>query len=73
MRRNEHRAGIMTSRSSFLPKEPERRISRGYCRDVGPGSPSFVYTLVLRPNPRIRGRPRKEKSLLNKTKLMDRG
>ena len=34
----------MTSKSSFLPEEPERRISRGYCRGVGPGSSlSILY------------------------------
>ena len=43
------------------------------CRDVGPDSPSVVYTLGLRSNPRTRGRPRREKSLLNKTKLTDIG
>ena len=34
------------------------------CRDVGPGSPSFVYTLGLRPNLRTRGCLRKEKYIL---------
>ena len=29
---------IITSKSSFLPEEPERRISRGYCRGDRPRS-----------------------------------
>ena len=35
---DEHGLAKATLKSSFLPKEPERRISRGYCRDIGPGS-----------------------------------
>ena len=29
---------VVTSKSSFLPKEPERRISRGYGRGVRPSN-----------------------------------
>ena len=36
----EHKAIAVTSKSSFLPEESERRISRGYCRGIGPRSPS---------------------------------
>ena len=39
-------------RSSFLPEEPKRRISRGYCRDAGLKSPLPMYVLGLKPEPR---------------------
>ena len=44
----------VTSKSSFLVKEPERRIPRGYCRDIGLRSSLSVYILGLWPNPRMR-------------------
>ena len=31
-----HGLAKVTSKSSFLAEEPERRISRGYCRGIGP-------------------------------------
>ena len=34
---------MVTSKSSFLLEGPERRISRGYCRDV---KPSDIYVCV---------------------------
>ena len=34
--RNGHEVDVEISKSSFLPKEPERRISRGYCKALGP-------------------------------------
>ena len=33
-----HSVSIVTSKSSFLPEEPERRISKGYCRGDRPRS-----------------------------------
>ena len=36
----EHKAIAVTSKSSFLPEESERRISRGYYRGIGPRNPS---------------------------------
>ena len=48
-----HSVSIVTSKSSFLLEEPERRISKGYCRDIRPRSPLSMYTLGLRPNPRM--------------------
>ena len=32
----------MTSKSSFLSEEPERRISRGYCRGYRPRN-TYIY------------------------------
>ena len=32
---NGHEVDVETSKSSFLPKEPENRISRGYCKALG--------------------------------------
>ena len=32
----EHKATTVTSRSSFLPEEPERRILKDYYRGIGP-------------------------------------
>ena len=55
------RATTMKSKSSFLPEESERRISRGYCRDIGPESSLSMYILGLRPKPRTRGLPRMSK------------
>ena len=51
----EHRATIVTSKSSFLPEELERRISRGYCRGIGPRSPLFRYIMDQRPKLRTEG------------------
>ena len=48
----ECRATIVTSKSSFLPKEPKRRISKGYCRGMRPKSSLFMYIMGLRPRPR---------------------
>ena len=45
----EHKATTVTSKSSFLPKELERRISMGYCRGIGPRSSLSMYILGLRP------------------------
>ena len=46
---DEHELTELTSRSSFLPEELERRISRGYCRDIGPRGSLSMYTLGLGP------------------------
>ena len=54
-RGKEHRATTITSKSSFLPKDPKRRISRGYCRGLGPQGPSFGYMMGLKPKPRTKG------------------
>ena len=51
----EHRATTVTSKSSFLLEELERKISRGYCRSIGPWSPLFRYIMDLRPKLRIEG------------------
>ena len=48
-----HELAKVTSKSSFLPKEPERRISMGYCRGIGPRSSVSMFILGLRPKPRI--------------------
>ena len=58
---DEHRLAKVTLKSSFLPKEPERRISRGYCRDIGPRSSLSMYILGLRPKPRTMGCLRRSK------------
>ena len=55
----EHRATIVTLKSSFLPKEPEKRILRGCCRGIGPKSSLSMYTMGLRPKPRTGRRPRR--------------
>ena len=34
---------VVTSKSSFLPEAPERKISRGYCRGV---RPSNIYLCI---------------------------
>ena len=44
-----HGLAKVTSKSSFLPDEPERRISKGYCRGIGPRSSLSMYILGLRP------------------------
>ena len=54
----EHRATTVTSKSSFLPEEPKRRISRGYCRGMVPKSSLFMYIMGLRPKQRIGRCPR---------------
>ena len=43
---DEHRVSIVTSKSSFLLEELERRISRGYCRADRPKS---TYLCIYRP------------------------
>jgi len=58
---DEHGLAGVTSKSSFLPEEPERRILRGYCRGIGPKSSFSMYILGLRPKPRTRYRPRRSK------------
>ena len=47
-----HRTIVVTSKSSFLPKDSERRISRGYCRGLGLRGPSFGYMMSLKPKSR---------------------
>ena len=59
VRCDELRAIMVISKSSFIPKEPERRISKGYCRGIGPGNSLSMYILGLRRKPRTRGRPRR--------------
>ena len=44
---------VVTLKSSFLPEEPERRISRGYCRGV---RPSNIYLYIYWAEGLIRGR-----------------
>ena len=51
----EHRVITVTSKSSILPEDPERRIPRGYCRGLGPRGPSFRYMMGLKPKPRTKG------------------
>jgi len=46
----EYRETTVTSKSFFLPKELERRILRGYCRGIGPGSSLSMYIMGLRPS-----------------------
>ena len=43
---------IVTSKSSFLPEELERRISKGYCRGV---KPSNIYLCIYWAEGLIRG------------------
>ena len=57
----EYRVITVMSKYSFLPEEPERRISRGYCRGIGPRSPLFIWVLGLRPKPRTRDLSRRVK------------
>ena len=38
---DEHRLTRVTSKSSFLAEDPERRISRGYCRGIRLGAHSL--------------------------------
>ena len=49
MGQSELKENIMTSKSSFLLDKPERRISRGYCRGIGPkGSlPIYIFGPVV--------------------------
>ena len=58
---DEHGLAKVTSKSSFLPEELERRILRGYCRGIGPRSSFSMYILGLKPKPRRGGRPRRSK------------
>ena len=47
---------VMTSKSSFLPEELERRISRGYCRGDRPsGICLYVYIGPIRGYEVVRG------------------
>ena len=39
---DEHGVTIVTSKSSFLPEELERRISRGYYRGERPGVHMYI-------------------------------
>jgi len=41
---DEHKATTVTSKSTFLPEEPERRILRGYCRGDRPKN-AHLYIL----------------------------
>ena len=50
-----HRTTVVTTKSSLLPEDPERRISRGYCRGLGLRGPSFGYMMGLKPKPRTNG------------------
>ena len=54
-----HRLARVISKSFFLAEEPERRISRGYCRDIRPRSSLSIFVLSLWPNSKTRGCPRK--------------
>ena len=56
---NGHRANEETSKSSFLPEEPERRISRGYCRALGPWGSLSARILGLWPKPRTKTSPKR--------------
>ena len=38
----ERKATTVTSKSSFLPEDLERRISRGYYKGIGPGA-HYLY------------------------------
>ena len=70
--RNEHGASVVTSKSSFFPKNPERIIWRGYCGDIGLRSPTF--DLYFGPGAQSKdGRlPEEETSLLKKTELVNK-
>ena len=61
VRCNGYRAITVTSKSSFLPEDLERRISRGYCKGIGPRSLLSMCMLGLRPKSRTRGRLRRSK------------
>ena len=45
MRCNKIRTIVVTSKSFFLPEEPESRISRSYCRNVKPSN-IYVYVYI---------------------------
>ena len=55
-----HELAKVTLKSSFLPEESERRISRGYCRDIGPKGPLSICILGLWHKPRTRSRLRRK-------------
>ena len=40
---DKHGLAMMTLESSFLLEEPEKRISKGYCRVLGLGAHIYVY------------------------------
>ena len=54
-----HKATAVTSKSFFLPEEPKRRISRGYCRGIGPKNSLSMHIIGLGPKLRTIGRPRR--------------
>ena len=56
---NEHKLIGLTSKSSFLPEELEKRISRGYYRGIGLKSLLSMFILGLKPKSRIRSHPRR--------------
>ena len=45
---------VVTSKSYFLPEEPERRISKGYCRGVRPSN-IYMYLCIYWAGGPIRG------------------
>ena len=55
----EQRVTTVTLKSSFLPEEPEIKISRGYCKGIGPRRPSFMCVLGPKPKPRTKDHPRR--------------
>ena len=55
----EHKATAVTSKSFFLLEEPKRRISRGYCRGIGPKNSLSMHIIGLGPKLRTIGRPRR--------------
>ena len=53
MKYDKSRVIVVISKSSFLPEEQERRISRGYCRYDRPNNLYlYIYMLGQGPNPR---------------------
>ena len=57
MMHNKSGAIVVKSKSSFLPEELERRISRGYCKGDRPSS-VYIYILGRGLNPRTLSSPR---------------
>ena len=58
---DEHGPVGVISKSSFRVKETERRISRGYCRGIGPRGSLPMYVLGPKRMPRTVARPRRGK------------
>ena len=54
-----HGLAKVTSKSSILAEEPERRILRDYCRDIWPRNSLSIYILGLWPNLRTRSCPKR--------------